>query len=516
MAQKTISTIKKIIIGRLVVSKNLNISKCARELKISRNTVKRYADLFAEFIDVYPDDIVQNQYEIFLMKPLAVIRPRALEILNLLSFFKENEISSLATAKIAWLKYRVTYPNGYQYSQFTVIFNKWIKEQKTIIRKKWQVQFIPQEDIKTLKCWNSSTVRRKWELSVVLTESYKNTPTSQIAAKVERCSNIVRDWINIYKSQGLTGFEKKKYNTNPIIHQIIEEKRSKLIRLLHESPKFHGINRTSWSLSDLALTYKKIYSINICSSTISHYLKLEGFVYKKARKVLTSPDPNFREKMDKIKYILKNLRKKEKFFSIDEYGPFAVKIKGGRSLMKKSEIKTFPQIQKSKGFTICTAALELSSNQITHFYSQKKDTDEMIKLIDLLLFTYKGQDKLYLSWDAASWHYSKRLNEYIYKINDQYYRKIHHNPIVELAPLPASAQFLNVIESVFSGLAKSIIHNSDYSSLDECKSAISLYFETRNKHFLANPKKAGNIIWGKELVIPVFKDSNNCKDPRYR
>jgi hypothetical protein len=185
MAQKTISTIKKIIIGRLVVSKNLNVSKCARELKLSRNTVKRYADLFAEFIDVYPDNIVQNQYEIFLMKPLAEIRPRVFELLNFLSFLAENEISRLATAKTAWLKYIAKYPSGYQYSQFMVIYNKWIKEQKKIIRKKWQVQFIPQEDIKTLKCWNSSNVRRKWELSVVLTESYKNTPTSQIAAKEE-------------------------------------------------------------------------------------------------------------------------------------------------------------------------------------------------------------------------------------------------------------------------------------------------------------------------------------------
>jgi hypothetical protein len=37
-------------------------------------------------------------------------------------------------------------------------------------------------------------------------------------------------------------------------------------------------------------------------------------------------------------------------------------------------------------------------------------------------------------------------------------------PTVETAPLPSGAQFLNVIESVFSGLARSIIHNSDYKA----------------------------------------------------
>ena len=40
-----------------------------------------------------------------------------------------------------------------------------------------------------------------------------------------------------------------------------------------------------------------------------------------------------------------------------------------------------PQYQKSKGWLILTAALELSRNQITHFYSLKKNTEEMIKMV---------------------------------------------------------------------------------------------------------------------------------------
>jgi hypothetical protein len=92
----------------------------------------------------------------------------------------------------------------------------------------------------------------------------------------------------------------------------------------------------------------------------------------------------------------------------------------------------------------------------------------------------------------------------------------HSSPFAELAPLPSSAQFLNVIESVFSGMAKAVIHNSDYQNVDECKLAIDRYFSERNQAFLENPKRAGKKIWGKEIVKAVFKDSNNCKDPRYR
>ncbi len=59
-----------------------------------------------------------------------------------------------------------------------------------------------------------------------------------------------------------------------------------------------------------------------------------------------------------------------------------------------------PQYQKSKGWLILTAALELSRNQITHFYS-KKNTEEMIKMADLLRAEYHDWRTIYLSWDAA-------------------------------------------------------------------------------------------------------------------
>ncbi|ESQ87848.1 hypothetical protein ABENE_16540 [Asticcacaulis benevestitus DSM 16100 = ATCC BAA-896] len=85
--------------------------------------------------------------------------------------------------------------------------------------------------------------------------------------------------------------------------------------------------------------------------------------------------------------------------------------------------------------------------------------------MDVLLEQYADCRTLYLSWDAASWHVSKQLRQ---RIND-------HNanvagkgaPRVETAPLPAGAQFLNVIESIFSGMARAIIHNSDHARTDD-------------------------------------------------
>ena len=247
-----------------------------------------------------------------------------------------------------------------------------------------------------------------------------------------------------------------------------------------------------------------------CPDVIRMITKAAGYRWRKARIVLTSNDPAFSEKLDRIRSILSNLRPDEAFFSIDEFGPFAVKTKPGLALTAPGEHRVVPQWQKSRGCLILTAALELSGNQVHHFYSVKKNTDEMIRMMEMLINAYQNRQKIYLSWDAASWHISKKL----YKCIDRH-NATGDGPTVETAPLPSGAQFLNVIESVFSGMARAIIHNSDYKTLDDAKRAISRYFHERNMHFKQHPRRAGNKIWRKEREPSAFSDANNCKDPRY-
>lgn len=101
---------------------------------------------------------------------------------------------------------------------------------------------------------------------------------------------------------------------------------------------------------------------------------------------------------------------------------------------------------------------------------------------------------LYLTWDCASWHGSKKLQNFLDEVNSD-----EEGPTVKVVPLPKQSQFLNVIESVFSGMKKAVIHNSDYQSENEMKAAITCHFEERNDYFQENPKRAGNKIWDKEF-----------------
>ena len=323
-----------------------------------------------------------------------------------------------------------------------------------------------------------------------------------------------RRWRRQFQEQGMDGLQDKRLGQGKKCNdKIIQDA---VFELLHSPPRLHDINRTTWKLADLRRVLSQKKQIHVSTDIVSQIIKNAGYKWRKAKNVLTSNDPQYREKLHKIKSILSRLGPRDRFFSIDEFGPFSVKAQGGRRLVRGNEFPIVPQYQKSKGRLIITAALELARNKVTHFYSTGKNTAEMIKLLDILLDEYKDCRRLYLSWDAASWHASKRFLKHAEEVNSSSYRKTNRTPRVELALLPARAQFLNVIESVFSGLARAVIHNSDYGSVDECKAAIDRYFEKRDQHFAKHPKRAGKKMWGEERTSSVFSESQNCKTPGWR
>lgn len=372
---------------------------------------------------------------------------------------------------------------------------------------------IPQEDIKVLyDCILKKPLRYRNRAVCILALS-KRISRKIISDYLFISPSTIEHSFKLYKSGGVQAVISDHQNITPKHKQ--QEYIDKLFSILHSPPSSYGFNRITWRLKDLKTTMDES-GMGINKYGIERIIKDAGYSYKKARTVLTSNDPDYKEKLTEITKILSHLKKNEKFFSIDEYGPFSIKMQGGKSLVPSGTYKSVPQWQKSKGSLILTAALELSTNQVIHFYSEKKNTDEMIKLLNIIIKEYPEEKTIYFSWDAASWHASKALYKVVDEINSVEYRKKHKTPKIILVPLPTCAQFLNIIESVFSGMARAIIHNSNYQSVDECKEAINRYYDDRNKYFLENHKKAGNKIWGKERVKVSFSESNNCKDPKYR
>jgi transposase len=378
-------------------------------------------------------------------------------------------------------------------------------------KDRWRIRFVRQEDKLQLVKWRESNDKRLWQKAVTVLDNRSLIP-EEIAKKVELPFDSIRDWITTYNHQGLAGLNPPRKKRSPGKKGVaVERKRVRVLELIHSRPQAFGINRASWNHASLATAYKQCYEETISKSTVGKILRKAGYKIKKARRVLSSPDPEYREKVDLVLTTLRNLQPNELFFFIDELGPLRVKKYGGRGFVHENDVHTVPQEQPNKGSVTMSGALNATTNQVSWLYCSAKDTQAMIDLIEILFNQHTFTSRIYLTWDAASWHKSGLLVEWLDTFNVETCSS-GFGPTIHLVPLPTSSQFLDVIEAVFSGMKKAVVHHSDYQSEGEMKTAISRHFVERNSYFRDNPKRAGKKIW----EIDFFQDMENLNSGNYR
>jgi hypothetical protein len=344
----------------------------------------------------------------------------------------------------------------------------------------------------------------------------------RIAAAEKRSQRVFNDLVSLIfhiasdcstsaTSQNLSEMHDTASHATSEKHRELRPATRALIEILHHKPKVYGINRSTWTQETLAIAFETLYRQRPSRFTVGRLLKEAGLSWKKSRRVLTSPDPKYGEKVEVLLQTLQSLKPDEDLFFVDELGPLQVKRYGGRSYTPKKTILSYPQRQQSKGSITLYGALSASTNQVTWFYGESKDSMGIIDLTEILFNQYNTKSTIYLTWDAASWHGSDKLVQWTDELNT-WNRTGADGPIVQFVPLPSSAQFLDVIEAVFSGMKRAVIHNSDYQSEEEMKIAISTHFRDRNEYFRGNPKRAGKKIW----QIDFFDDHSFIRSGNYR
>ena len=201
--------------------------------------------------------------------------------------------------------------------------------------------------------------------SVVVLASRHGLSSGTVCSFLGIDSETHRKYLRTFEAGGHAAlFARRTKSTRKFDNEAVKQA---VFRLLHEPPADHGINRTTWVMPDLTRVLRET-GHPACREVVRKITKAAGYRWRKARVVLTSADPDYTAKVDRIRSILSGLHPDEAFFSIDEFGPFAVKMRPGRALCAPGERRVVPQWQKSRGCLIMTAALELSGNQVTHFY----------------------------------------------------------------------------------------------------------------------------------------------------
>ena len=116
-----------------------------------------------------------------------------------------------------------------------------------------------EEDRQIFMKWKRSNNKRKWLQGIIFLEILNGVSLNQISKKISKSRRQIRKWLHSYESLGIKGLERQPRKVNETIINNKEIKKANLIKLIHETPKLHGINRTSWSLKCLTDTYFRNY-----------------------------------------------------------------------------------------------------------------------------------------------------------------------------------------------------------------------------------------------------------------
>jgi transposase len=167
-----------------------------------------------------------------------------------------------------------------------------------------------------------------------------------IAKIVHAPRRYITRYFKVYSQSGLQGLFAPK-TPSPSRLASDAEKASRIQALLHCRPDSLGFNRMSWTQDDLVQAYKARHQ-PISRSTVSRLIKKVGYAWTKARRVLTSPDPNYHEKVELLWKTLRSLSASDLLFYCDEWGPVQIKKRDGRAYRRKDSAPRIPRHQLSK------------------------------------------------------------------------------------------------------------------------------------------------------------------------
>jgi transposase len=146
----------------------------------------------------------------------------------------------------------------------------------------------------------------KWYRRVkIIHLSSQGKPVSELAAEFDLSRATVRDYLKRYNQAGLEGLKRKYSPGRPW-----KIKFSKAVweELLHRSPcQFEKLNTAArnWTQALLGRYFAVYHGIEVAQSTLSSLLKRIGFRWNRGKLKVTSPDPLYTVKRERVETLKK-------------------------------------------------------------------------------------------------------------------------------------------------------------------------------------------------------------------
>jgi transposase len=140
--------------------------------------------------------------------------------------------------------------------------------------------------------------------SMVVLASRRGLSSRMISSFLDIDNKSCRKYLQRFERGGYTELFASQINHSRKFDD--EAIKNAIFGLLHEPPSNYGINRTTWIMADLSRVLRET-GRPACPEVIRKITNAAGYRWRKARVVLTSSDPEYSEKLDRIRSTLSSL-----------------------------------------------------------------------------------------------------------------------------------------------------------------------------------------------------------------
>lgn len=248
--------------------------------------------------------------------------------------------------------------------------------------------------------------------------------------------------------------------------------------LLHRSPQAYGIRRSRWRLQDVsqALDWLNGYS---CPG-IYKVLKRLGFSRKQALRFIRSPDPNYREKWQRIlnAYAAAYAQGEKVVLLFQDEFTYFRNGKVRKVLQKRGQLQRRYHHQPGTATKArITATLNAVTGEVLYLQRSKIGRKALAAFYAQIRQAHPDAQVIYLVQDNWPIHLHPDV------------QAAAANQGLTLLPLPIYASWLNPIEKLWRWLRQDILHNYDDSlTFSQLQQQVADWLEqfTRGSYHLLN------------------------------
>jgi len=123
--------------------------------------------------------------------------------------------------------------------------------------------------------------------------------SKDISLRLSASRRSVCEWMRRYKLQGLEGLKSRPIPKKK--SRLSEEEKGLIVETALKDPKLFGYLRNDWSVRLLSYHLTRRLGIRVSKSHVWRMLREAGIVYKRPKRVVKSPDPDYEEKAETVK-----------------------------------------------------------------------------------------------------------------------------------------------------------------------------------------------------------------------